>query len=438
MRHVLRANAWSRRRTRTLLEHDQWADAELRSLRDRLLHRTLHAAQRKLARYRDITPPATPQEALAILQSYPVVRKADLLREPRRYYPVSGSLPWRVVGKTSGTTGTPLHIYRSMDSVRWEVAFKERHWAWSGFEAGMPRASLRGDAVIPLDQTRPPFWLFNRFDNQLFLSSRHLKAPFIGQIAETLRKFRPRMLEAYPSTAFALARYLDSQNERLEIPFIYTGSEIVYRYQRELIEQRIGKVLDFYGMAERVAFASECEAGSLHVNSDYSLVEIVDESNRATDGLGFVVGTTFHNLVMPLVRYRTSDQTRWKPGSCACGRPYPMIEPIEGKFEDVVHGAEGEPISPSLITFAFKGVHHIDSSQVAQVRPGVWEIRLVAGPGYTDEDGRQVIRNIHTMVDAKIEAYTKLVPDIPRTAAGKYRWVVNESGSRLAAGGTRG
>jgi phenylacetate-CoA ligase len=430
MRHALRANVWSRKRRRVLLEHDRWTDADLQNLRDQFLYRTLRAAKRRLPRYRDIVAPASPAEALACLRSnYPIASKADLLRQRGLYYPDAGRpLPWRIRGKTSGTTGTPLDMFRSIDSIRWEIAFKERHWAWSGFEVGMRRASLRGDAVIPVDRDKPPFWLFNRFDNQLFLSSRHLKAPFIGQIAEALHRFQPRMLESYPSTAFALARYLERQNAKLEVPFVYTGSEMLYPYQRELIGERIGKVLDFYGMAERVAFAAECGAGNLHVNSDYSFVEIVDGSDRPTDGVGYVVGTTFHNLLMPLVRYRTSDQTRWKPGPCPCGRAYPMIEPIAGKFEDVVYGAEGEPVSPSLITFAFKGVHHVESSQVAQVRPGVWEIRLVPAADYSDNDGRQVIQNIHTMVDAKIEAYTKLVPEIPRTAAGKYRWVVNESG----------
>jgi phenylacetate-CoA ligase len=431
LRYALRENVWSRHRTRALLQHDQWTDARLQALRDALLYRTLHAAQRNLARYRHITPPASPAEALACLRSsYPIVSKSDLLKHRALYYPHGGrSVPWSIKGKTSGTTGTPLEVFRSMDSVRWEHAYKKRHWAWSGFEEGMRRASLRGDAIVSVNRTEPPFWLFNRFNNQLFLSSRHLKSPFMHQIDQTLRNFRPQLLEAYPSTAFALASYLERENTNLGIPFVYTGSEILLGYQRELIEARIGKVMDFYGMAERVAFASECEESNLHVNSDYSFVEIVDDSGQETAGVGYVVGTTFHNLVMPLVRYRLSDRTAWKPGFCSCGRPYPLIETIAGKFEDVIFGAEGEPVSPSLVTFAFKGVSNIESSQVAQVSQGVWEVRIVPAVGYSETDGQQIVKNIHALVDAKIQVRTKLVREIPRTAAGKYRWVVNETGS---------
>jgi phenylacetate-CoA ligase len=432
LRYALRDNAWARRRTQTLLEHDRWPENRLQELRDAYLHRTLRAASRGLRRYAHVAPPASPAEALACLQSnYPILSRADLMKHRQLYYPHGGrSLPWSVKGKTSGTTGTPLEVFRSMDSLRWENAFKRRHWAWAGFEDGMKRATLRGDNVVPVARCKPPFWLFNRFNNQLLLSSRHLKTLYMGQIAQALVEFGPHLLEAYPSTAFALASYLRRENARLTIPFVFTGSEILYDYQRELIEERIGRVMDFYGMAERVAFASECEAGNLHVNTDYSFVEIVDDDGQETAGCGFVVGTTFHNLVMPLIRYRLSDRTTWKPGQCSCGRSYPMIEPIAGKFEDVIFGGEGEPISPSLVTFAFKGVSNIESSQVAQVSAGVWEVRIVPLADYSDADGRQVIQNIHSMVDEKIQVRTKIVLDIPRTAAGKYRWVINESNVR--------
>ncbi len=58
--------------------------------------------------------------------------------------------------------------------------------------------------------------------------------------------------------------------------------------------------MEYYGMAERVAYASECERGNLHVNTDYSYVEIVDDDGKPTSGDGYIVGTTFHNTVMPL------------------------------------------------------------------------------------------------------------------------------------------
>ena len=190
------------------------------SLRDALLYRTLLAAHQNLAAYRHMTPPRSPAEAIGWLRNNcRITSKTDLLRQRPLYYPRGGrGLPWTIRGKTSGTTGTPLEVFRSIDSVRWEQAFKKRHWAWSGFEEGMRRASLRGDAIVPVDRAEPPFWLLNRFNNQLFVSSRHLKSAFMSQIVEALQNFRPKLLEAYPSTAFVLGSYLERENAHVQSP----------------------------------------------------------------------------------------------------------------------------------------------------------------------------------------------------------------------------
>jgi phenylacetate-CoA ligase len=184
--------------------------------------------------------------------------------------------------------------------------------------------------------------------------------------------------------------------------------------------------MDMYGMAERVAFATQCEYGSMHLNTDYSHVEILDEHGEPTDGYGYVVGTTLHNLAMPLVRYRLSDRTRWKRGHCLCGRPFPVIEPVTGKLEDRITGGDGSEVSPSVLTFAFKGVENVRKSQVAQVGPGLWELRLVPDAHFSQADRDKLLYNIHHLVDATVQVNVVLRDELPNTAAGKFRWVVNE------------
>ena len=430
-KNVLRDNWLCRRHLRKLLAHEQSNSGYISSFQNQMLRKTIATAIKRIPAYSDLEIPDKTDDTHTLINflrdSCPVVTKKELLSDRRSYYPQSGKVrPWTISGKTSGTTGSPLDVFRSYDSVLWENAFVRRHWHWSGFRQGMRRATLRGDQVVNLDRQTPPFWLENRFDKQLLLSTRHLKNDYVQLFSEALRRYRPFLLQAYPSAAFVLAQALEKNGQKLDIPWVFTGSEMLYPHQRELIEARIGRVMDFYGMAERVAFACECEWGSLHVNTDYSFVEILDENNQPTEGEGFVVGTTFHNHLMPLLRYKLSDRTRWKPGVCPCGRSYPMIEPIHGKFEDVLLGSTGSVISPSIITFAFKGVSNIESSQVAQVGPGAWEVRVVPGPGYSQSDGAQIVKNIHAAIDSGLSVELLLKDKIERTSAGKYRWVVNE------------
>ena len=184
--------------------------------------------------------------------------------------------------------------------------------------------------------------------------------------------------------------------------------------------------MDMYGMAERVAFATGCEVGNMHLNSDYSFVEIVDDQGQPTTEEGFVVGTTFHNDVMPLVRYRLSDGPDFA-GPVRVRTHIPIDRAGDGQYEDAVFNKHGNPVSPSVLTFAFKGVKNIAKSQVAQVADGVWQIRIVPMPGYTKSDEEKLVKNIHRLVDADVDLEAVVRNNIPNTSTGKFRWVVNET-----------
>jgi phenylacetate-coenzyme A ligase PaaK-like adenylate-forming protein len=70
-------------------------------------------------------------------------------------------------------------------------------------------------------------------------------------------------------------------------------------------------VFDYYAAAERVIFSVECDhhAGH-HLCEEYGVTELLDEQDQpVADGIeGYMVGTTLHNLGMPLIRYRTTDR----------------------------------------------------------------------------------------------------------------------------------
>jgi phenylacetate-CoA ligase len=428
-RALLRDNPLSQWRLRALQRNESLDRAQLEQLQAALLHRTLRTAIARLPMYKHIPPDFPVAAATEVLRTmFPIIAKDTLFAQRGALYPNRGERqPWQAPGRSSGTTGAPVTVFRSLSSLLMEQAFVKRHWAWAGYHAGMVRATLRGDLVAGFNQAGPPFWFWNRYNRQLVVSSRHLVDAHADAIIDRLEQVGPAMLQAYPSTAFTLAGLLERRQRRLRIPFIFTSSEPLYPHQRALVEQWLGgKVMDMYGMAERVAFAGECEHGQLHINPDYSYVEIVDEDGRATDDYGSVVGTTFHNHAMPLVRYRLSDRSRWKRGQCACGRAFPMIDAVTGKFEDCITGGNGEPVSSSVLTFAFKNLNSICKSQVAQVGPARWEVRVVPLPGFTATDQQKLVDNIHQLVDPHVAVTVVLKDDIPTTAAGKFRWVVNE------------
>jgi phenylacetate-CoA ligase len=286
---------------------------------------------------------------------------------------------------------------------------------------------LRGDQVADPKRSRPPFWHWDRFGRQMFMSTRHLCEANAPAMLAALRGAGPAMLRAYPSTVVELARLSEKTGYRLQLPAVVTGSEPLYPVQRDVIERAFGcKVFDFYGMAERIAYAAQCAHGFYHVNPEYSYVEILDEAGRPTTGFGDLVGTTLHNHVMPLLRYRITDRARWIAGDCPCGRRYPRIELSSGKVEDQLFDLDGAPVSASIITFAFKGLSHIRKSQVAQVGRGQWVVRLVPEPGFGEADRAALLANFSKYISDRLEVSVQLVDDIPRQPSGKYKWVAQE------------
>src|SRR5258706_13814779 len=104
---------------------------------------------------------------------------------------------------------------------------------------------------------------------------------------------------------------------------------------------------------------------------------------------------------------------------------FPVTGSIIGK-EDSIFGRNGAFVSPSVLTFAFKGVRNIRKSQVAQVAPDRWEIRLVPAPAFGADDQHKLVDNIHNLVDPGVNVDVVLRDEIPCTASGSIRWMVNE------------
>lgn len=427
-RQLVRRNPYALQQARGLIARERMPPEQLRARQARLLRATLASAAR-LPRYAALPQPPAEADVFAwVRQHYPVISKPDLLAERAAYYPRGGRRrPWWPSGKTSGTSGSPLEVFRSIASVIWEEAFQIQFWSWAGFRPGHRQAVLRGDEVTDIRQQRPPFWRWDRFGRQLFLSTRHLNQQNARAMLDQIGSCDVAQLRAYPSSAYELARAAEQLNHPLRLRAVITGSEPVYASQREQIERSFGcRVFDFYGMAERIAFAAQCEHGAYHINPEYSWVEILDEQDQPTDDFGFVVGTTLHNHVMPLLRYRIADRARWVPGDCPCGRSYPRIELSSGKVEDQLYDRDNVAVSASIITFALKSLTNIKRTQVAQVGPGQWEVRVVPEAGFGMADEQRLLQNFRDSVSPRVDVAVRQMEQIPLQASGKFKWVAQE------------
>jgi phenylacetate-CoA ligase len=143
-------------------------------------------------------------------------------------------------------------------------------------------------------------------------------------------------------------------------------------------------------------------------------------------GEGYLVGTSLHNLGMPLLRYRTSDRSALKAVPCACGRPLPLMEDVATKAEDLLRLKDGRLISPSVLTHPFKPLDAIEASQLIQTDLDRLLIRLVPTRAYRQAHADHLVRELKARLGEEMRIDIELTDKLPRTANGKFKWVISE------------
>ena len=366
------------------------------------------------------------------LYKLPLLTKDDI----RRHFDDlrSRDVPARALktGHTSGTTGMPLTVGYDRDTIWMTYAVFDRHYRWAGLRMGRDGdrvAVARGNVIVPLEQRRPPFWRFNRIQNQMLLSSFHLSKDNLPAYFEALRQFQPAVLDGYPSTLYLLAKYLQNRGERFPLRAAVTSSETLYDFQREAIESSFScRVFDYYALAERAVFSHECDRHEgHHLAMEYGLAEVTDPSGGPLPRgqSGRLVGTTLHNKAMPLIRYATNDMTALRPGACSCGRGLELMEDVTTKAEDVLTLPDGRLISPSVLTHPFKPLDCIEGSQIVQTAPGAVTVRLIPGANYSDALTHHLVRELTARLGDGVRVEVQMVDKLETSANGKFKWVIS-------------
>lgn len=410
------------------------SSSELEDYQLERLGRILRHAYEHVPYYRDTMRSLglTPKDfrTLADLPKLPVLDRETLKHHPERLLADNIPAGKRYEGHTSGTTGSPLTMYWDRETCIVNTVAFWRHRRWAGFQRGDRLALALGRVVVPLSQTGPPYWRFNRVHQEMYLSSFHMRSENLRTYIRKMREFGAQALEAYPSTAYILARYLQSRAQTLPLKCVFTSSETLREDQRAVIESSFAcKVFDFFGMAERVLFAGECEAHhGHHLNLDYGITEIMgsDGQPAGRGQLGRLVATGLHNLAQPLIRYVTSDVSSIRTDACPCGRNFPLMDAVTTKAEDIVTTADGRYISSSVLTHPFKPLHNIVESQIVQEDRKRIVVKVVRSAEFSDADTRSLHAGLTERLGAGMTIDIEFVDEIPRTAAGKLRWVVSK------------
>ena len=361
------------------------------------------------------------------LANWPILEKETIRSQPLQFLAEDANPRRMFYEHTSGTTGKPLDLWFSRRTVQASYALMEARWRrWHGVNRHTRWAIFGGQLVTPARQRKPPFWIWNQGLKQLYFSSYHLAPDLIPHYVEALHSFQPEYLVGCTSSLYAVA--IEVLRSGLSLPTLrvaVTNAEPVYDYQRQAIADAFHcPVRETYGMCENVVNASECEAGSLHLWPDASVLEVVEGTEPVAPGRsGEFIGTGLLNLDMPLIRYRVGDRGAFPQNQtpCRCGRSLPVLATVEGRNDDVLYTPNGTRIG--RLDPVFKANLPIREAQIIQTHLNRFTVRYVPVGSLTASDAQLLVSRLQERL-GEVQVTLEALADIPRTGNGKFRAVI--------------
>ena len=374
------------------------------------------------------------RDARDVLQMLPVTDKLDIKHHPERYLSQSMSSGARLEMFTGGSTRNPMQFYLQKHVSRpKEYAFIHDFRERVGMASNDLVLALRGRSVPSAAQPGGAIWMYEPIKRQLILSTDHLEKRFMPAYAHALALHRPTFIEAFPSALYPLARWLAAH----PMPEFTSGvrgvmlySENVYGFQMEKFREVFScPIVSHYGHSERVLMAASMPDDDRYFFwPQYGYFELLDAENRPITQpgkLGFVVGTSFDNKVMPFVRYRTGDLAVLSDRGHPLLPGYPACERIVGRLQEFIVCRDHRLVSITTIGVAhFPELAAVDAIQYEQDRPGSLVLKVVADHRLDPAQLGRIAAAVAAKTQGGCDVEVVQVEHIARTPRGKARMLI--------------
>lgn len=283
------------------------------------------------------------------LHRFPILTKRDIQENRDSIVSTQVEKSMLIKNQTGGSTGEPVSFFLDKNRLQSRTAATRRHDRWAGLNVGDKVALIWG---APID--RPKWSLKGYFRSCLFGAPLYLDTACLSSVKfnsfnNELKRFRPKIIQAYSKSLALFAQYLDENKISAYQPeSIITSAEMLSSQDRILIERVFGApVFNRYGCREVSLIASECnQHNGLHIMAEGLYIEILQGDKLAQPGeVGRVIVTDLLNYAMPLIRYEIGDLAALDNSLCKCGRGLPRLKYIEGRSTEFIVGTDGRWVS---------------------------------------------------------------------------------------------
>lgn len=414
------------------LEQTQWLSTdEIKKIQWTKLKKILEYAYINVPYYHQVfkTLHITPNDIAdaADFRKLPILDKEDIRNNLDAFISPNYQKKDLVEHFTGGSTGVTLRFFLHKNTEQRE-AVELRSYRWAGLDIGDKHVRLWGN---PISSSHATFKgkIYDLLFRQLFLSSYNLSDESMHEYARKLVLYKPKVIIGYSSSLYLFAKFLDENKlEGIQPESIISTAEVLYDYQRELIESVFGcKVFNKYGSNEFSLIAQECSDHSgMHIAAEHVYVETVKDDGEpaATGELGELIVTDLDNYAFPFFRYRIGDLGRLSDIRCSCGRGLPLLEKVEGRVWDVIVGANGNRLIGGF--YLVKAIEGIKQFQFIQEEFGELVVKLVIDELFTEKEKQKLLKRIYETLGKNLKVYIQIVNDIPVSKSGKRGFVISK------------
>lgn len=202
--------------------------------------------------------------------------------------------------------------------------------------------------------------------------------PTFDRALSLIQALSPECISSKPSIFEMLVDISSQSRSPVSGPCLWvsSGAFLSASLRSEMEERFGGKVVNAYAMTEFGLVASECRAGSLHVDTSAVQVEILADNGypAARGEPGEIVISNVTNRAMPLVRYRTGDTGALVPSSCNCGNIAPRLSSFVGRMISCFKLRSGRLFSPTYFNDLFSRFPSLIEFQMTQHDVGYFEV----------------------------------------------------------------
>jgi phenylacetate-CoA ligase len=341
-----------------------------------------------------------------------------------------------VLAETSGTTGEPLRMRLNERYVAFDDATMFRYWHQAGYRFRDRFVALR--SYVPKTDL-DPLWYHNKAQNCLFMSAYHLTPKNAADYVQAVLRFNPKFVRGYPSSLSVFAEYAYPLRERFAgVQGLFTASETLTPGERATIERTFGrKLFDWYGMTEPVLIITENAGhGAMDINWEYGFAEFLP-SPDLPPGEFRLVATSFHNPVMPFIRYDTGDVVRLAEGAPEDGRftldqyPPPVLS-IAGRKDECIVTPDGRRLPSVNFYTVFRDQREVLKFQIVQYGLSDVVVKLALRPDV--EDRAPVLASLRHSLEMRIGREVRIDFEITdrfiTNPDGKTPPILRRSGTR--------